>query len=108
MRVTSIRYSRLKNLGDYEHEKIGVEVEVAEGESSAEAMARASKFVDAALAKPDMPSAARIEMAQHCVENYETLNERGVVQDGYQRQEYEDAKRIIALAEAAAKPFEEF
>jgi len=108
MIITSIHYGRLKNLGDYEHQKIGVDVELAQGESPAEALAKAEKFVLAALAHPVTPNTARITMAQHCIDNYESLTEQGVVQDSFQRQEYEDAKRVLALAEAAAKPFEEF
>ena len=107
MRVTSVSYTRLKNLGDYEHEKVGVEVEVAEGESSAEAMARAKKFVDASLAHPDMPTTVQVMQAHATIENWYEIEAKGGP-DVYQGRQYEDAKGVLARAEAAAKPFEEF
>ena len=46
MRITTVQYSRVYSLGNYENEKIGVDVEVLEGEDPQAALAEARKFVD--------------------------------------------------------------
>lgn len=46
MKATKITYSRLFNMGDYNNEKIEVEVQLEEGESAAEGLKRAKAFVD--------------------------------------------------------------
>lgn len=50
MRVSVVRYEKLKNLGNYEHERVGVEVELESGETPNDALKRAQAFVARALA----------------------------------------------------------
>jgi hypothetical protein len=108
MRVTQVQYSRLKNLGDYDHEKIGVEVEISEGETAAEALTRAKRFVDAELDRPDMPSPAAIAKAKVCIANFESMLAQGTTTDDWQNQQYNNAQEILSAAKAASKPIEEF
>jgi uncharacterized coiled-coil DUF342 family protein len=46
MKVKVVRYERLFNLGSYEHEKIGVEVELTENETVSEVISKAAAFVE--------------------------------------------------------------
>lgn len=46
MKVTSIRYERLCNLGDYNHEKVSIEIQLAEGESANEAIIKLRKWCE--------------------------------------------------------------
>ncbi len=46
MQATKISYEQVKNLGNYQSARYGIEVTLNEGESAAEAMERAKKFVD--------------------------------------------------------------
>ena len=47
MKVTKIFYKRLFNLGNFQNEEIGIEVEIEDGELPSEALTRAKKFVNA-------------------------------------------------------------
>lgn len=49
MKAKTIRYERLQNLGDYQHEKIAVELEVEEGEKAVDVLEKAKQFVTASL-----------------------------------------------------------
>ena len=49
MRAKTVKYERVKNLGNYETERVGVEVELVEGEKAFEAVHRARQFVDLVL-----------------------------------------------------------
>lgn len=49
MNITLVRYERVHNLGNYESERIGVEVVVNEGESPDEAVEAARTFVAKSL-----------------------------------------------------------
>lgn len=44
MKVNTIRYERLCNLGDYEHEKVAIEIQLEDGESATTALEKAKKF----------------------------------------------------------------
>lgn len=46
MRITSINYSRVFSLGNYENEKIGVEVELSSQDDPQKSLDEAKKFVD--------------------------------------------------------------
>lgn len=46
MNVKVVRYERLFSLGNYEHEKIGVELELAENEVVSDVFDRARAFVE--------------------------------------------------------------
>ena len=45
MKATKIFYKRLINLGNYEHEEIGIELEVEEGEKALDVLEKAKQFV---------------------------------------------------------------
>lgn len=51
MRVTTIHYERTFNLGNYESQKLGVTVELGEGDNPLEALTRAKNFVEGNKAK---------------------------------------------------------
>jgi hypothetical protein len=44
--IKLIRYERLYNLGQYEHEKICIEIDVLEGEDPVQILAKAKTFCD--------------------------------------------------------------
>jgi len=44
MKPKLVRYERLYNLGNFDHEKIAIEIEVEEGETATEALKQAKKF----------------------------------------------------------------
>ncbi len=46
MKVTKVMYNKVFSLGNYENEKIGVEIEVGENENPVEALFEAKKYVE--------------------------------------------------------------
>ncbi len=46
MRATMVRYERVRNLGNYENEKVSVEVALEEGETAEQGMKAARAFVN--------------------------------------------------------------
>ena len=90
MRPTLVRYEKLKNLGNYENEKVGVEVQVDDGESPKEAVERARKFVEKQLKGKD--------------DNYEIEQARRVVAspDDYTGRRVKEAEELLARYEAEA------
>lgn len=46
MKIVTVEYSRVFDLGNYQNEKIGVIVEIADGEDAQTALAEAKNFVD--------------------------------------------------------------
>ena len=46
MKAKKIIYEKLVNLGNYQHEKIGIEIEIEAGETASEVLAKARLFVD--------------------------------------------------------------
>jgi hypothetical protein len=64
MLVKSIHYERLRNTGNYENDKLGIDVELEEGELVSEAILRARQVVDNGL--QEISKARILEMqAQH-------------------------------------------
>lgn len=47
MKATKVIYEKTFNLGNYQNEVIGIEIELAEGEKASEAMDMAKRFVEA-------------------------------------------------------------
>ncbi len=45
-KITTISYSKVFNLGDFQNEKIGVEVELSPGDDATKALTEAKKFVE--------------------------------------------------------------
>lgn len=46
MKCTSIRVAKLFNTGNYEHERIEVELELTDNETATDALSRARKFIE--------------------------------------------------------------
>jgi SLT domain-containing protein len=46
MKATKITYKKLFNLGNYQHEEIGIELEIEKGETAAQVLAKAKQFVN--------------------------------------------------------------
>lgn len=65
MKAKTVIYQRLYNLGNFAHEKIGIELEVEDGETAKEALIRAKDFCH--LNTNDMKQA--IERALNIVDN---------------------------------------
>ena len=49
MRATKITYERVHNLGNYENERVGIEIQIDEGEKADEALRLARIFVNRGL-----------------------------------------------------------
>lgn len=49
MRATTVRYERVHNLGNYENEKIAIEIQLEEGEKANDALRLARIFVNRQL-----------------------------------------------------------
>jgi len=60
MKVTMVKYEKLKNLGNFQHEKVGIEVVLEETESPHFALKRAKDFVNNEL-----------DFVKPCCEEYE-------------------------------------
>lgn len=65
MKITSIQYHKVFNLGDFQNEKIGVEVEVQPDEDPTKALNEAKKFVE--LSSTSYKK--KVERAQEIVNN---------------------------------------
>ena len=49
MRVTSLKYEKKVNLGNYEHEAVGIELALGDEDKALEALENAKKFVEIGL-----------------------------------------------------------
>lgn len=49
MKAKIVRYERLSSLGNFEHEKIAIELEVGEGETAQDVLTKARVFVNTNL-----------------------------------------------------------
>ena len=87
MEVTKIEYSRLYSLGNFEHERISVEVALEDGETPHQAVCRAREFVKKEH-EHKVPSVPEIASAKKILENPDQFT-------GYQVKE---AKKIVELA----------
>ena len=81
MRITSINYSRVFSLGNYENEKIGVEIELSSHDDPKKSLDEARKFVD--LSSKNF--AAKMESAKMVLRN----------PDDYLVKEVRDAKEFL-------------
>ena len=54
MKATKVTYSKMFNLGSYEHEEISIEIQIEEGEKAQEVLELAKKFVNSQHVQPDM------------------------------------------------------
>jgi len=77
MKARIIRYERLYNLGNFEHEKIAIEIEIEEGETASEVLRRAQDFCR--LKSEDF--ARKIEHARACVHDPQYLRFKETVDE---------------------------
>lgn len=61
MRATKVLYERVHNLGNYENERIGIEIQLDEGEKADEALRLARVFVNRSL-RPVMDETDETEL----------------------------------------------
>lgn len=95
MKVTIVRYEKLVNLGNYENQKLGVEVQLEDGETPSEAVQRAKAFVDAHVT-PKADTNYDIEQARRIVAN----------PDDYAPKKVREAQLLLdAVTEADQIPF---
>jgi hypothetical protein len=90
MTVKTVSYSRLFNLGNYEHEKIGVEMEVAEGESIQGVVDQARNYInliaeptkrkiaeaEEVVKNPDMYRGVEVKRAQKFLDDIKAMMEK--------------------------------
>lgn len=62
MKAINIRYERLVSTGNFEHEKVGIELAVEPGETASDVLARAKAFC--AIHAPDHQLRERVEEAR--------------------------------------------
>jgi hypothetical protein len=67
MKTTSINYSKVFSLGNYENEKIGVEIEIQEGDDVQKAIQSARQFVEFNHKLNGLNS--ELEQCRHVVDN---------------------------------------
>lgn len=72
MKATKITYARLKSLGDYQHEKIGIELDVEDGEKAKEVLEKARLFVNTELGFKD-PNQTLREKHEYILKNPDTV-----------------------------------
>jgi hypothetical protein len=92
MKVAMVKYERLVNLGNYENEKIGCEVEVSEGESPQAALDAARRFVRRNVDDPERSH--RLDQAQRIVEH----------PDEYTGAAVKEARELLASQAEAEAP----
>ena len=73
MKATKVIYEKTFNLGNYQNEVIGIEIELAEGEKASEAFDRAKTFVEARHAR-----GVEYEKAREIVDNPDNYTYRTV------------------------------
>lgn len=66
MKATKVIYEKTFNLGNYQNEVIGIEIELAEGEKASGAMDMAKRFVEA---KHTAERDKELENARHIADN---------------------------------------
>ncbi len=91
MKATRIYVERCFNLGNYENEKVGIELEVEEGEKAADVLAHAKRFLD--KNNPEiLRDLMEYERAKSIIENPKA----------YMYVEVEDAKKLVEKIDAVS------
>ena len=78
MKATKIFYKKLFNLGNYQNEEIGIEVEIEDGESASDAVRRAKTFINAF--DPKNAAIERYNKSREIITNKEIYNYGTVVE----------------------------
>jgi hypothetical protein len=91
--IRQIEYSKLVSMGDYNNEKIGIVVELEQGDSENEIMARAKAWVNHHLFGDEKPTEQEVLEAEFRKKNAQ--------------QAIDQADKVIRMANepAGAKPF---
>ena len=88
MKATRIYVEKCFNLGNYENEKVGIELEIEEGERAADVLAHAKRFLD--KNNPEiLRDLLEYERAKSIIANPQA----------YMYVEVEDAKKLVAKME---------
>ncbi|MCK9568867.1 hypothetical protein M0R72_08000 [Candidatus Pacearchaeota archaeon] len=96
MKVNTVRYERLYNLGDYEHEKVCIEVELSEGESASDALTKVQKWCEVNSLHFDVLR----ENAGCRLKSFSTPPPEGETRSMFAQQEFDKAeKQLISLQE---------
>lgn len=77
MKASKVIYEKTFNLGNYQNEVIGIEIELAEGEKASEAMDMAKRFVEA---KHTAERDKELESARHIAEHPDNHTYRAVME----------------------------
>lgn len=89
MKATVVRFERLFNRGNFEHEKIAIEIQLEEGDTAKAALEKAKSFVETnshkglsqihhaqmIAANPDNFSYKEVTEAKEYIEKYNSENE---------------------------------
>lgn len=75
MKATGIYYEELRSTTNYSNKKVGIHLEIEEGETAKEALAKAKIFVQAALSSPEI-SGDLLENVVRSVKNAESAMQR--------------------------------
>lgn len=89
MEVKKVEYSRLYSLGNFEHERISVEIALQDGETPHQALERAREFVKKEHEFKIPPTEAAIASARKIIEN----------PDAYTGYQVKEAQKIVALSQ---------
>ena len=88
MKATKIYYKRLFNLGNYQNEEIGIEIEVQEGEKAIDVLQKAKQFVSGL--DPKNENERKYNEAIDIIKNKEGYNYKRVM----------EAEEIVRIYEA--------
>lgn len=90
----TVRYGRLKNLGNFENERIEIEVEVMKGETTAQAFARAKGEADYLLGLASTPEGI-LELAEKALKAARRREKsKGAMTPGGYDPDYDDDSSI--------------
>lgn len=78
MKATKIIYKKLFNLGNYQHEEVGIELEVEQGENAYEVLENAKKFVNGL--NPNNAAKKEYENALYLLKDKESYNYKRVIE----------------------------
>ena len=77
MKVITVEYSKVINLGNYENEKIGLMVELEDGETPSDALVRCRNYVKA-LNPRNKPQKFEYEHAKECIERTDDFSPKKI------------------------------
>lgn len=93
MKATKIFYKRLFNLGNYQNEEIGIEVEIEDGEKAIDVFQKAKQFISGL--DPKNENERKYNIAQSIVKFKENHSYKDVIDAEKTIEEYESGKNLI-------------